>query len=312
MDAPIEHADPATLWKEAMAFARKEVSAGLRPQWISPSGKESEANAYVVRPPQPPPSTVVAKLRRKLCHRPPFIYTHFRWQENGEWQQISRSDLCAAYLRLCEDYNGLRLALSGLERLARDNDKVTVEKELACRTRFRRELEVIRERGSRYLPRLKWAVGYMASYLTFLCRCEDHNAHPPISSGMWERYSKPITEGGVRLHDKLGHRRLFWSGNMDDYPFRAAMVVNRTETPEGVQVLRKEIERLALEVLRFRDCEYPETNLHQYIPANRKLPSSRLPVATALDTDSKTQSSKSEESGVEAQTESLAPPAYKP
>lgn len=216
MTTPIEHDDPAKLWKDANAFVRKQVPSDLQPRFLGLAGR---ANAFIVRPPRPPATTLASKLHHRF-RSPPFIYTHFKWEEDGEWRCITRSELCAAYLGLCDDYDGLRLALAGLERLARDNDTVSVKKELSCRRKFARELDVIRARGNRYLPRLKWAAEYMSQYLGLLKRCEEHNRHPATTAGTWERYRRAINEKEVRLRDTEEVRKLFWSGNTDDYPFR--------------------------------------------------------------------------------------------
>lgn len=311
MTTPIEHDNPATLWKVANAFVRKQVPSNLQPRWLGLAGR---ANAFIVRPPRPPATTLAAKLHNKF-RGPPFNYTHFRWEEDGEWRSISRSELCTAYLHLCDDYNGLRRGLAGLERLARDNDTVSVKKELSCRAKFARELEVIRARGNRYLPRLKWAAEYMSQYLGLLNRCEEHNRHPATSAGTWERYRRAINEKEARLRDAEEVRKLFWSGNMDDYPFRAAVVVNKTETPEGVQVLRKEIERVALEILRFRGCKDAETRVWRYMPKRVRRPqpgpSTEATSGTKLNAESATANGSDAKDGTDV-AGSAAPPAYAP
>ncbi|EJT47360.1 hypothetical protein A1Q1_03831 [Trichosporon asahii var. asahii CBS 2479] len=316
MNDIIEHDDPAKLWKSATAFVRKKVPSGLRPLWLGPA--KNEATAHIVRPPRPLPTTVTAKLRRKFRDHPPFVYTSFSWEEDGEWRCIGRTELCSAYLRLCDDYTGLRLSLLGLERLFRDNDMVTVEKELALKARFCREIDVLRARGSRLLPRLKFAVGNMAEFLRVLDRCEDRNRHPPVVAGNWARYSGPITTESVRLPEMERLRKLFRNGNMEDYAFRAAKIVNNSQTPESLRMLRREIEAIAVKMLLFKECEDAENMVYKYIPKSedspRPNPGIKMEVTSAIDRDSaEIIGSKDSEAGMQTKVSgSSAPPAYHP
>lgn len=304
-----EHDDPAKLWKGASAFAHKNAVLSLKAQRFSPRGKCEETTALIVRPPRP--ATLSAKLHDKLTG-PPFVYTHFRWLEAGQWRCINRTDLCTAYLRLCDEYDGLRRALQGLERLVTDNNTVSVGKELKCRSTFKNELEVIRGRGERLLPRLKWAVEHMAEYLETLVRCEAHNLHPP-RTGAWAVYPDPVTAETVRLPEKEPQWKFFWNGNMEDYVFRAAKVVNKTETPEAVRVLREEIERVAREIIEFRGCKDTE-QVWKYLPKKAGLPPPSLVVSTEPIADVQGIIEKMEAlPEAEAEEGELsAPPAYVP
>lgn len=147
--ATIEYDDPFKLWKGASTFAHKNAVITFKSQWLGPPDQRDAATAFAVRPPRP--SKLATKLHDKL-HGPPFVYTHFRWIEDGEWKYINRTDVCTAYLRLCDEYSELGQALQGLERLVKDSDTLTVERELAFRARYRTELDVIRARGQRLLP----------------------------------------------------------------------------------------------------------------------------------------------------------------
>lgn len=301
-----EHADPFKQWKGASAFAHKNATISLKVQRFSPRGKAEETTALIVRPPSS--TSLSAKLHDKIVG-PPFVYTHFRWLEDGRWKAINRVDLCTAYFRLCNDYDGLWRALQGLERLATDNDAVSVGRELEGRSRFKSEFHVIRERGERLLPRLKWAVGHMAEYLEILDRCEAHNVHPP-RKGAWAVYPDPVTAETVRLPEKETHMRLFRNGNLDDYAFRAAKVINKTDTPEVVRVLREEIERVARDMLEFKGCKDRET-VWEYLPMEGGLPPPSLVVSTEPIADIKGVIEKLE-AIPEAEGESSAPPAYTP
>lgn len=275
--ATIEYDDPFKLWKGASAFAHKNAVITLKSQWLGPPGRRDAATAFIVRPPRP--SKLATKLHDKL-RGPPFVYTHFRWMEDGEWKYINRTDVCTAYLRLCDEYNELGEALQGLERLVKDSDTLTVERELAFRARYRTELDVIRARGQRLLPRLKFAVGNMAQYLEFLNWCENNNKHPPKTAGIWARYPGPVTADSVRLPEEERERTLFRNGNMEDYPFRAARVINKTEAPEGVRMLRKKIERVAREMLQFKGCKDVDERVWRYIPKKKGLPPPNVVIST--------------------------------
>lgn len=268
--------DPLANWKGPTAFVRKKLEQDHLPvHQIQPSDVKHPITiptALCVVLPRPrrsatfetrPLSWVLSKFGKPPPS--PFFYVLFQYEDDGEWRQCKREELCRAFRTLVREWNSIRLWSAGLQRFSADaKNSMTVEQEIAyeAEDRFPKRLAVLNNRCGRILQRLSLSATHLGDYLDFLSRCEDENKH----SRVWHRCPQPVTARDVRLPHVQRRLCKHPDGAIDDFAFRAAKAVNSSQTPEEVRILRAEIVTTAIDVLKYCGVADPVARLQEYFP----------------------------------------------
>ncbi|EJT50092.1 hypothetical protein A1Q1_00559 [Trichosporon asahii var. asahii CBS 2479] len=168
----------------------------------------------------------------------------------------TRNDLISAFNTLLSDRKALedaliatRMVLSGLEVMpgTQQASKAKILHEKNAQIHFRERLRILRCQCEEAFRRLDNGIHNFGQYLYFLSLCEDYGI-PQLGWSCWGGW---LSEENVRFPEKREH--MFRNGWMcDDYAFRAAKVINASETPEEVKQLHVDLDGLTREYLAFK------------------------------------------------------------